>query len=117
MEIFSFTKELGKKVTHFDSNFIMSKITVIEEETRIGGMYLEAGGVIGYHQAKSPQLLLVVKGEGLVKGGSNEYLAVSEGDAVYWEEGEWHETKTDSGLTAIVLESKELSPGLLMERK
>lgn len=61
------------------------------------------GGVIGYHQAVAPQLLLI-----------DEYFKVQTGDAVFWTKDEWHETKTDGGLTAIVIESEELDPSIYM---
>ncbi|CAM5215257.1 Cupin OS=Ureibacillus acetophenoni OX=614649 GN=SAMN05877842_11970 PE=4 SV=1 [Ureibacillus acetophenoni] len=72
-------------------------------------MYLEENGIIGYHQAVVPQLLLIMNGEGFVRGESEEYFKVQPGDAVFWEKDEWHETKTDKGLTAIVIESEELN--------
>jgi hypothetical protein len=36
---------------------------------------------------------------------------------VFWEKDEWHETKSDNGLTAIVIESKELNPVDFMPSK
>ena len=73
-------------------------------------MYLERNGVIGYHQATVPQLLFVVNGEGFVCNEKQEYVKVQAGDAVFWTKDEWHETKTDTGLTAIVIESETLDP-------
>ena len=46
-----------------------------------------------------------------------EYFKVEAGDAVFWEIDEWHETKTDVGLTAIVIESEELNPASFMTLK
>lgn len=115
MMIYSFSKEQGKKITKFDSNFIMSRIIQTEKPAHIGCMYLEEHGIIGYHQAVVPQLLLIMNGEGFVRGEGEEYIKVQPGDAVFWAKGEWHETKTDIGLTAIVIESKELQPELFME--
>ena len=34
---------------------------------------------------------------------------------IYWEKDEWHETTTDTGLTAIVIESEGLNLSLLIE--
>lgn len=113
MEFYRFGKEAGKSITRFDSSFIMSRIIHTEKPAHIGCMHLEANGVIGYHQAVVPQLLLVVAGEGYVRGEQPEYVRVGAGDAVYWAKGEWHETKTENGLTAIVIESDDLKPSLL----
>lgn len=108
MKIYQFKKEVGKKITKFVSDFVMSHITQIEKGARIGCVHLGENGLIGYHQAVVPQLLLIVNGEGWVRGKTDEYIKVHCGEAVLWEKDEWHETKTDTGLTAIVIESEEL---------
>lgn len=72
---------------------------------------------VGYHQAVVPQLLLILNGEGYVRSEKDEYFKVQSGDAVFWRKHEWHETKSDIGLTAIVIESEELNPSLFMPLK
>lgn len=114
MEIYRFGKENGNSINHFDSRFILSRIIVTEPSAHIGAMYLEPCGVIGFHQATVPQLLLVVSGSGWVRCDSQNRVPVDEGDAIFWEEGEWHETTTDTGLMAIVIESEELHPERFM---
>ncbi|XXM73156.1 cupin [Lysinibacillus sphaericus] len=113
MKIYQFSKKAGKKITQFDSDFIMSRVTFTEKPAHIGCMHLDVNGVIGFHQAVVSQLLLIVQGEGLVRGESGEFIKVQSGDAVYWEKDEWHETKTEKGLTAIVIESEELDTSFL----
>jgi quercetin dioxygenase-like cupin family protein len=112
MEIYQFKKETGKKITKFNSDFVMSRITQTQKPAHIGCMHLDENGIIGYHQAVVPQLLLIVNGEGLVRGETDEFIKVQSGEAVFWEKDEWHETKTDTGLTAIVIESEELTTSL-----
>lgn len=114
MEFYKFSKDSGKKISKFNSEFIMSRIIQTEKTAYIGCMHLEEKGIIGYHQAVVPQLLLIMNGEGFVRGEKEEYIKVQSGDAVFWEKDEWHETKTDKGLTAIVIESEELNPSSLM---
>ncbi len=114
VEFYSFNKDNGMKITKFDSDFVMSRIVRTTNATYIGFMYLEENGIIGYHQATMPQLLLVVSGEGLVRGESEEYFKIEPGTAVFWKKGEWHETKTETGLSAIVIESEELNPSAYM---
>lgn len=114
MKIYQFKKEVGKKITKFDSNFVMSRITQTDKVAHIGCVHLDENGLIGYHPAVVPQLLLVVHGEGWVRGETDEYIKVHSGEAVFWDKGEWHETKTDTGLTAIVIESEELTTSLLI---
>lgn len=117
MEIYKFNKENGKSISKFNSNFFMSRITETTKAAHIGCMYLDQNGMIGYHQAVVPQLLLIIDGEGYVRGQKEEYISVQAGDAVFWDKDEWHETKTDVGLTAIVIESEELTPSLFMPVK
>lgn len=80
-------------------------------------MYLEANGIVGFHEAVSSQLLLVVNGQGWVRCDLNQVAHVSMGDAVFWEQGEWHETKTETGLTAIVIESGDLDPARFLSSR
>ncbi|NJJ38756.1 cupin domain-containing protein [Paenibacillus apii] len=117
MELYHFSKDSGKKITQFNSDFTMSRIVQTDKPAHIGCMHLEENGVVGYHQAVVPQLLIIIKGEGDVRSKDEEYIKVQAGDAVFWEKGEWHETKTASGLTAIVIESDELKPSLFMRKK
>ena len=114
MEFYSFKKANGMKITKFDSDFVMSRIVRTTNAAHIGFMYLEENGIIGYHQATMPQLLLVISGEGLVRGESEEYCKIEPGTAVFWKKGEWHETKTEAGLNAIVIESEELNRSAYM---
>ncbi|WP_214845530.1 MULTISPECIES: cupin [unclassified Exiguobacterium] len=117
MEIYQFKKEVGKKITKFDSDFVMSRITQTDKVAHIGCVHLDEDGLIGYHQAVVSQLLVVVNGEGWVKGETDEYIKVHSGEAVFWDKDEWHETKTDTGLTAIVIESEELTTSSLTSLK
>jgi quercetin dioxygenase-like cupin family protein len=116
MKFFKFNRESGKKITAFHSDFIMSRIIQTNKAAHIGCMHLEENGLIGYHQAVVPQLLLVVSGEGFVRNDREEYIKVRSGDAVFWEKDEWHETKSEKGLTAIVIESEELNPAAFMPK-
>ena len=116
MKIYHFGPAVGKEITKFGSQFIMSRITQTESSVHIGVMYLDKEGLIGFHQAVTPQLLLIVSGEGLVRGEDNELIKVKEGDAVFWNKDEWHETTTEKGLTAIAVEG-ELDPELFLNEK
>lgn len=117
MKFYQLSKENGKNITKFKSSFIMSRIIETEASASIGCMYLEENGVIGYHQAVVPQLLLIIEGEGFVRNEQAQYYQVQPGDAVFWEKDVWHETKTDTGLTGIVIESEQLNPSAFMPIK
>lgn len=71
---------------------------------------LAPGGRIARHPAVLPQILAVLEGEGLVSGGDAEFLPIRSGEAVYWSAGEEHETVSDHGLTALIVEAEGLVP-------
>jgi mannose-6-phosphate isomerase-like protein (cupin superfamily) len=116
VQIFRFGREAGKSIDHFDSNFIMSRILITDKPAHIGCMHLQSNGIIGFHRTVTPQLLLVVQGDGYVRCDSEEKVRIAVGDAVFWEKGEGHETRSESGLTAIVIESEELNPSRFMPK-
>ncbi len=107
---FRFDADLGRHVTQFGSDFVISRL-FHSSELHVGCMRLEPGGVIGMHPAATPQLLAVVEGEGWVRGEDGVKTQVSAGGAVFWTEDEMHETGTDSGLVAIVIETSALADG------
>ncbi|TFB13459.1 cupin [Filobacillus milosensis] len=117
MKLYKFDKSTGNKIREYNSDFIMSRILRTDQNTQIGCIYLEEDGVIGYHQAVVPQFLLIMNGEGYVRGDQEKYFKVQSGDAVFWEKDEWHETKSEKGLTAIVIESETINPSLFMSLK
>ncbi len=114
MKIYRFDKEVSKQVDAYGSkNFFISPISRILEEQvsmQIAGMNLTKGGLIGGHEATVTQMLIVVEGEGLVKGADRVALPIKKGQVVLWEPGEWHETSTEEGLVAINIESDKLKP-------
>jgi len=117
LKIYSFKKDEGKHVTHFDSNFIMARIAATDDGVHIGCMYLDPDGVIGYHKAVVPQLLLIIDGSGRARGSKGNYVEVGKGDAIFWEKCEYHEVVSSYGLTAIVMESENLQPNAFMKER
>lgn len=69
-------------------------------------MHLPAGGLIGRHRATTPQLFAVVAGSGWVGGGDGRRREMRPGYAALWDEGEEHESGTDTGLTAVCVEGE-----------
>ena len=66
------------------------------------------GGRIARHPATVPQLLAVVDGSGWVSGDDGVETPISTGEAVIWRQGEEHETRSDTGLTAVIIEGEGL---------
>lgn len=71
---------------------------------------LDAGGVLGRHPATQNQLFLVVDGTGEVSGEDARSHIIAAGQAAFWIAGEMHETRTQHGLTAIVIEGEAIQP-------
>lgn len=71
---------------------------------------LKAGGLIGRHPARSPQILAVLDGCGEVAGSDGAFVRVEAGDAVFFPEGEEHETRTSDGMVALVIEGRDIAP-------
>jgi mannose-6-phosphate isomerase-like protein (cupin superfamily) len=60
-------------------------------------------GVIGGHEAASQQLLVVLAGR-VECSTRDERVEVGVGDAVLWQEGEWHETRSLEPSQLLLLE-------------
>ena len=109
MRIFRFDHEAGKSIDRYNSSgFTISNVVHLVGEAVVNCAYLEVNGVIGYHQAAVPQLFLVVQGEGWVRGEAPERNPIKAGQAAYWEKGEWHESGTETGMTAIIIEGEKI---------
>jgi quercetin dioxygenase-like cupin family protein len=115
MKLFRFDQETGISIDRYDSSgFVISRLVHLLDEAVVNCAYLEANGVIGYHQAAAPQLFLVVQGEGWVRGESTARIPIKATQAAYWEAGEWHESGTETGMTVIVIEATNFDPAKWM---
>lgn len=117
MKFFRFDKEIGFPIKQYDSqaaNFI--KIFRNKQETSVGFIQIEAGGVVGYHQASVEQLFIIVQGAGWVTGTDCKRIPITNGEGVIWKEGEWHESGSESGMLALVIESESIDTSLLQEK-
>lgn len=111
MRLFRFDASTGRPITHFGSvGLVMSPIQRGAGEFQIGCMHLEAGGIVGFHKAAGPQLFLVVRGEGWVRGEGPERHPIVAGQAAFWTTGEWHESGSVTGMDVVVLEADLLDP-------
>ena len=108
--LFRFDASLGRHVTRFGSDFVISRL-FHSSDLHVVCMRLEPGGIIGMHPATSPQLLAVVEGDGWIRAEHGPKTPIAAGGAVFWAAGELHETGTESGLVAIVIETHYLMEG------
>ena len=115
MKIFRFDREVGKTIFQYNSaGFLISRVVELFGEAVVNCAYLEAKGVIGFHQAADAQLFLVVQGEGWVSGASREKIPIKTSQAAFWEKGEFHESGTDVGMIGIIIEGTDLDPAKRM---
>lgn len=115
MRLFRFDAGVGHSIAQFGSSRLtLSPIQLTNGQFQIVCMHLGPGGVIGEHPAQSPQLFLIVQGEGWVYGADHQLVAIRTGQAAFWESGESHASGSDRGMTAIVIEGEALDPGQLM---
>lgn len=123
MHIYRFGPDVGRAITQYGSDFVMARILRIaaeagygegDEGVSIGCMHLSAGGNVGFHQATTPQLFLVVAGVGWVAGTNRVRRSIRQYEAAFWEAGEWHEAGSEPGMTAIVIEGDDVAPQTFM---
>ncbi|MBB3125381.1 quercetin dioxygenase-like cupin family protein [Paenibacillus rhizosphaerae] len=112
MNIYRFDKQVGRRITAFESvNLVMSKIAQSTGKFHIGCMHLSTNGTIGGHVATVEQLFLVMSGTVEIRSAIEEpWTQLSQGEAVFWRQGEWHETRTFLGAQAIVIECEGIGP-------
>ncbi|MDR7318254.1 cupin [Brevibacillus nitrificans] len=115
MKLFRFDQQVGRKIDRFDSaHATISRIMKTPGPVHIGCIHLDASGVVGYHPAVVPQLFLVVSGEGWVRGEEEERIPIAAGQAAFWITGEGHESGTEKGMVALVIEGEGLDPDSFM---
>ncbi|MFD2629967.1 cupin domain-containing protein [Oceanobacillus kapialis] len=109
MEVFNFGVEEGNKIHNYDSvSAFYSKILRTDEPTNIGFINIEKDGFVGYHEAPVQQLFVVVQGEGWVEGEDGKRVMLKGGEGVFWRKGEGHISGSETGLTALVVQSANL---------
>ena len=100
----------GRAIEHYGSRaFRHFRIAAVADGI-VSCIRLGAGGLIGRHAAASPQLFLVIEGAASVSGGDGDARPIRAGEGAYWEAGEEHETRTEEGLVALVVEAGSIEP-------
>ena len=93
-----------KHETRFQSTAFAISGLGAATECHIATARLGPNGIIGRHPATTSQMLVVLHGEAVVSGSTNEATTIGPGQAVVWDAGEQHETRTSSGLLALIVE-------------
>ncbi len=109
MELLRFDRSAGWRVDHHESDFVLAPVTVPDGPVKAACFHVPPGGIVWFHEATTPQLFCVVAGSGWVTGADRARVPVEAFDAAFWEAGEWHESGTEVGMAAVVLEG-DLAP-------
>ncbi len=104
MRIFRFDPDVSLPVSRFGSRFKLGALTAPGAHASVQVVHLDAGGLVGKHEAPVPQFFAVVAGSGWVTGGEGRRRELGPGYAALWDEGEAYEAGTDGGMTAICIE-------------
>ncbi|MET3290056.1 UNVERIFIED_CONTAM: quercetin dioxygenase-like cupin family protein [Brevibacillus sp. OAP136] len=115
MQLFRFDPAVMRTIEMYGSKQVgISPIIRVEGRAQIGCLHFAENSLVGFHPAVGKQLFLVVQGEGWVRAGGTEVIRLRAGEAAFWEDGEGHESGSDSGMTVIVIEGPDLNPAAFM---
>lgn len=109
MKRYAFDSETTQPITQFGSAGVA--ITHMVQSLAAASVVcvrIEAGGTLGRHPAVNDQLFLVVEGSGEVSGEEGVFVPIEASHAAFWQTGEQHETRSETGLTAVIIEGKDL---------
>jgi len=110
---FGLPPENARTETRFGSRQArVARLLQLDGAAHLVCIYLGENGALGGHPAAVNQLFLVISGSGWVQGKDGEAQPINAGQAVFWEAGEWHETSSEKGLTAIVVEGPGIDPSI-----
>jgi quercetin dioxygenase-like cupin family protein len=93
-----------RPITQFGS--VAASVHGVTREGHVVVIEIGPGGNLGRHRATVAQLFVVVRGSGWVSGADGERVAIAAGEAAVWEGGEEHESGSDGGMTALVVETE-----------
>jgi len=109
VRIFAF--EPTREITRFDSHgATIGGVARARGAVRVSLLQLAAGGLVGGHPATCPQLFLAVAGSGWARSGDEPRSPLAAGEAALWDADEMHETGSDHGLTAVIVEADAIEP-------
>lgn len=115
MRMFRFDPGIAHPITQYESRGVsMGRGIRFEGDARIDCMHISAGGVVGYHEATKPQLFMCVSGSGWVTGTDRRHVPIHPGQAAFWSAGELHESGSETGMMAVVVEGTNVDPPVFM---
>lgn len=111
MKRFAFSPENAWPINDYGSSFrLLRLLRARSSDVRVDLAFLSPGDFIARHPAGLPQLFCVIDGSGFVSGDDEIEYPIAAGEAAFWAHAEHHLTRTEHGLTALILQSPDLDP-------
>ena len=115
MKLYSFDPKVHQETDQFGSmKAIIAKVLALEPEAGVNVVYIRPTERIGFYEEVTPQLFLLAEGQGWIRNEFDEIFPIQEGQAVFWEQNEWHESGSETGMTAVIIEGISFDPAELM---
>ena len=109
MRVLRFDESRAEEISWYESrgaSFV--ELAEGEGEAHASLVFFAAGGEIGPHEAGFGQLFVALRGSGWVAGGDGARVPLPEGDAAFIERGEVHAKGSETGMTALMLQVRDL---------
>ncbi len=106
MHVISLGDLTTRNIAHFGSEGF--GILPIAPDAHVLVATLSPGGRIGRHPAVVDQCLVVLEGDADVSGEDGISQLIRTGSAAIWSAGESHETRSQNGLSALIVEADGL---------
>jgi quercetin dioxygenase-like cupin family protein len=99
--------DAGEVSEHSSLGLYMSEAARIKgaNEFRVHIASVSPGGLLGRHPARLWQLFHVISGSGWVSGDDGQRHGIQAGQSVRWSPGESHESGSDTGMLAAIVQA------------
>lgn len=111
MHVFAIDDLTARNISSFGSSGF--GVVPVAADAHVVVAKLAPGGVIARHRAIVDQILVVLTGEAHVSGEDAVKHVLRSGSAALWLAGESHETSTEAGMTALIIEKNGLATTLI----
>ncbi|PTX59964.1 hypothetical protein C8P63_110109 [Melghirimyces profundicolus] len=117
MEVFKYDKSVSKLAEQFNSsNVRLTRIVKEPEKVSVAFLYVKENGLIELHKNASPELSLVIDGEGWITNGERK-VNIHQGEGVYWDHGEQRGAGTKNGMTVLIITGEKVYPKHLINSR
>jgi len=110
MRVLDLRSQALSPIVAFDSSGASSvELATGHGEAHVHALRIQAGGMIGAHEAGFGQLFVVLSGLGWAAGPSGERCRLEAGQAALISRGETHSKGAESDMVAVIVQVEELA--------